>query len=411
MSFGEHGVRSSWIWILAIFTLASFVDAGFYGQINAFTPLHLTAMGLPPDQVTSYTGLLAALTWAVGIPFLPVWGALADRYARQPVIARSFLAFLVAGLFMLVARDVWLFGVGRAIMSLALGNSGLMMTTLSECVPQKRMGVAFAIMNSAAPIGYFTAPLIGGPVVDRWGFSALLLISMGLVLVVTLLVAFGYHDPYKGTTAEPLWRMVRDSVTILVRTPSILKLFGAMFVLFVGWQAVIPYIPLITTSIYHGPNPAAVVGEVVGIGGLLVIIVGPATGALADHFGRWRVLFVAAGVSAVFLPLPLLAHSLVGIALAWSAANGVMSGVLALSFTVLSDTVTDEIRGRVMSFSWLPLNLSATAGPLVGSIVADHSVWWLFPVASMLTIAGIVVFALVFLQVRRPAIKSAAVQA
>jgi hypothetical protein len=64
---------SSWVWLLAIFTLASLVDAAFYGQILAFTPLHLAALGLTPARVTTNTGRLASLTWAVGVPFLPRW--------------------------------------------------------------------------------------------------------------------------------------------------------------------------------------------------------------------------------------------------------------------------------------------------------------------------------------------------
>jgi nitrate/nitrite transporter NarK len=92
--------QNSWVWLLGLFTLASLVDAGFYGQINAFTPLQLKAYHLTPAQVTTATGLLASLTWAIGIPFLPLWGALADRYSRQPVIVRSCLGFLVAGLLM-----------------------------------------------------------------------------------------------------------------------------------------------------------------------------------------------------------------------------------------------------------------------------------------------------------------------
>src|SRR6185369_10950266 len=121
------------------------------------------------------TGIIAAVAGAAGIPFLPFWGALADRYARQPIIVRSFVAHVVAGLLAVAAGNVWMFLLARAVMTLSLGNSGLMMTTLSEHAPKQRLGMAFAIMNSAGPIGAFVGPLVGGPVVDRFGFRTLLL--------------------------------------------------------------------------------------------------------------------------------------------------------------------------------------------------------------------------------------------
>jgi hypothetical protein len=43
------------------------------------------------------------------------------------------------------------FILGRTIMSFALGNSDLMMSTLSERAPRQRTGLAFSIMNSATP--------------------------------------------------------------------------------------------------------------------------------------------------------------------------------------------------------------------------------------------------------------------
>lgn len=389
-----------WIGLLALFTAASLVDAAFYGQVAAFTPLHLESLGLTPEQVTRDTGILAALPWLVGIPFLPLWGALADRYSRQPVIARSFVAFLVAGGLMLAAREVWLFGLGRAVMSFALGNSGLMMTTLAERVPKERLGLAFAIMNSAAPIGYFAGPLAGGPVVDGWGFRTLLLVNMGLVLLVTIGITFGYRDPYRGTASGSLWRMAAGSVVIIWRSPGLRAVFGAIFALFVGWQAALPYVPLAVTEVYRGSDPGTAVGLVVGVGGLATILFGPAMGALADRHGRWRVLFAGAALSVLLLPLPALTRSVTGLTATWGLANGVVSGLLALSFALLPDATHEDTRGRVMAFAWLPVNASGAVGPAIGSVAAHFSVWWVFPVAAALTGVGIGAMALAERRVR-----------
>jgi MFS family permease len=112
----------------------------FWGQVIGFTPLYLAQLGVPPPDIAGWTGAVAAVSMALGLPFLPLWGALADRYARKPVIVRSFAAYLIAGIVTFLAPNLWIFTLGRAVMGFAL---------------------AFAIMNASSPIGAFIGPIVG----------------------------------------------------------------------------------------------------------------------------------------------------------------------------------------------------------------------------------------------------------
>ena len=227
---------NSWVRLLVLFTAAGFIETVFFGQLNAFMPLHLPRLGITPTQVSAWTGAIVAISSAIGIPFLPFWGALADRYARQPIIVRSFVVHLIAALMMLLAGNVWVFVIGRAFTSLALGNSGLMMTTLSERAPKDRMGLAFSIMNAAPPLGAFLGPLASGPVVDAWGLSSLLLVDAALMLLVVLALSFGYKDSYRGTGRGPLLSMAVESVRLILGSARLRSLFVALFLLFAGWM-------------------------------------------------------------------------------------------------------------------------------------------------------------------------------
>jgi len=95
-----------WIGLLALFTAASLIEASFWGQMSAFTPLYLPRLGVPPEQVLAWTGASVAISGLLGLPFLPFWRALADRYARKPIIIRSYLAHLVAGVIAMLAGNV-----------------------------------------------------------------------------------------------------------------------------------------------------------------------------------------------------------------------------------------------------------------------------------------------------------------
>ncbi len=379
----------SWLWILGLFTLAALVETIFWGQMNAFTPLYLPTLGVPAADVARWTGLLVAGTSLVGIPFLPFWGALADRYARQPIIVRSFVVYAVAGVLTLLARDLWLFALGRAIMSLSLGNSGLMLTTLSERCPPRRIGLGFAIMNSASPVGVFLGPLVGGPVVDRWGFPTLLAINTGLMLVIILGLSLGYRDNFKGTARGSLLRMAWDSAELIARSARLRALFAALFLLFAGWIMAITYVPLVVQQLYRGDDPGTAVGLVVGTGGLLAIVLGPWLGALGDRYGHWRVLLIGATVAVVLWPLPALAPNLVIFAALWAVVNGLTSGLFAMSFSLVSQSAAPEVRGRVMSFAFLPANVGSIIGPAIGAVITRDTLFAVFPAGAVLTLVGI----------------------
>ncbi|GAC1473360.1 MAG: multidrug efflux MFS transporter [Chloroflexota bacterium] len=385
----QGGITSSWRWLLGLFTIAGFVEVAFWGQMSAFTPGYLPHLGVASGDVRIWTGVIVAAASGIGIPFLPLWGALADRYSRQPIIVRSYVAHIVAGILAILAGNVWVFLLARSVMSFALGNSGLMMTTLSERAPPARLGLAFSVMNGAQPLGAFLGPLLGGPIVDAWGFRALIEIDLVLLVAIAAGLTFGYRDAYTPTVRAPVLLMAIETVALMWRDRRLQILFPALFLLFAGWMLAFTYLPLVVTSLYTGSDPGRVVGIVFGVGGLSTLVLSPAIGWLSDRFGYWRSLFAGSLLSVVLWPLPALTRDLLVFTLLWAVLTGLVSGVFALSFTVLSSSVREDIRGRVMSFSFLPANIGLTLGPAIGSVVTRWSVFAVFPVAMVFTGFGV----------------------
>lgn len=388
----------SWIGLLTLFSLASLVETFFYGQLSAFTPLYLPKLGITGAGIAHWTGLIAAITGFLGLPFLPFWGALADRYSRKPIIIRSFAVEVITGLIAMFAGNIWVFMAGRSLTCLALGNSGLMMTTLAERVPKTRQGLAFSVMNSAAPVGVFLGPLFGGPIVDHWGFQTLLGIDVLLILAVVIALSFSYKDRFTGSSTEPLIKMAGESVKTVLQSRRLRSLFPALFLLFAGWMLALTYAALTIGQIYHGSNLGTVVGIILGCGGLASLILGPLIGALADRLGHWRILIIGSILAVALWPIPALTHNLLSYGIAWTVLNGVTSGVFALSFTVLAGSTTDKNRGRVMSFAFLPVNLGGAVGPAIGSLVTQRSVFAIFPTAAILTALGVVLLIFAYQQ-------------
>lgn len=381
--------RQHWAWLLALYTFASLIEVIFWGQLSAFTPLYLPHLGIAPHDVRRWVGIITAVSATVGIPLVPLWGALADRFSRQPLIVRSFGAHVLVGVLTILAPNVWVFLAARALSALSLGNTGLMLSTLTERTPSGRRGLAYSIMNGSQPLGVFLGPLIGGPLLDRIGFRLLIAGDVGLLLIAILALSLGYRDTYRPPIEEPVLHMAAQSVTIIARSARLRTLFPALFLLSAGWTLATTYLPLAVTALYHGADRGTAVGTVIGVGGLAALLISPAAGLLADRLGHWRVLIAGAGLSVLLWPLPALAHGLVPFALLWALIAGTIAANFSLGFSVLSTSVGDAIRGRIMSFSFLPTSVALAIGPLIGTVVTAHAITAVFPTAAVLTALGV----------------------
>lgn len=384
-------LRSSWAWLLGLYTAASFLETVFWGQMTAFTPVFLRSLGMPAGEIPSMVGIIAAIVGAAGIPFLPFWGALADRYSRKPMVIRSFAVYCLAGAMAVAAGSVWVFVLGRSLMSLSLGNSGLMLTTLAERTPAHRQGFAFAVMTSAGPIGAFVGPLLGGPIVDFWGFRALMALDVSLMVVLVLALLLGYEDTYQGRRQGSILRMAADSIRVSFQAGRLRTLFVALLLLYAGWMLAYAYMPVVITHLYSGDRPATAIGYVLGGGGVLAMVLSPLFGSLADRLGYWRVLMTGAALETGLWLLPFWARTLIPFAVIVCVISGVAAAVFSISFNVLSASAPQSIRGRVMSFAYLPVNIGFSFGPLLGSQLVKLDLFYIFPAAFVLTGLGLLV--------------------
>ena len=381
---------SGWVRMTILFTIAGFFEVAAYGQITAFTPLYLPQLGVELSAVPFWVGAITSFSSVVGLPFLPFWGALADRYGRKPLIIRSFVAAFAALALTVLAPNVWVFAFARAVQSLGLGNTGLILATLAERTPPGRIAFAFGVVNGANPLGGFLGPLVGGPVMDRFGFPVLIAADAAIMTVVVVMLAFGYRDGFVPRPAGgSLLRMAGDGILLIVRSPRLRALFPALFLLFAGWMLAFIYVPLVVARLYTGADPATAVGIVLGAGGLGIFVASPVIGAIADRFGKARTLFAGCAVLATVWSLPFFTRELLPFTIAWTVVNGLAAGHFSVSFTMLSASATDATRGRVMTFAYVPTNIGFVIGPAIGSVVASVDVFLVFPAAAVLTTLGL----------------------
>ena len=153
--------RNNWHVLLGLFVLAGVVESQAFGHMGAFTPLFLQELNVPAAQVPTWTGILSALGFVIGLPLLPFWGVWADRYGRKLIIVRS--AYVEGVLFTVAALspNVWVLAVARLLGGFVLGNTGVMLALLADVTPRRRLGLAVGIASAGFPLGSAIGPYFG----------------------------------------------------------------------------------------------------------------------------------------------------------------------------------------------------------------------------------------------------------
>jgi MFS transporter, DHA1 family, multidrug resistance protein len=383
--------QTNWRMLMVLFTLTGIIESLAYGHFGAFTPLFLRELGVAPADVPFWTGMLGGTGFIIGIPLLPFWGVWAERYGRKLLIVRS--SYISALLFAIAAmsQNVWMLLFARFLVGFVLGNTGLMLAMQAETTPRQRLGSVVGIVSAGPPLGVALGPFFGALIVERSSIRTLLLIDAVMTLAVALALTLLIREPRRSHThTTPVRTMIRQSYFAITRSPVIVRLFGAYFLVGLGTTLAQPYVPLMIDRLYDGPSLARVIGVVLTVAGIAQAIATPTWGVVGDRIGHGRVLLGCTAMVGVALAGQALAGNLATFA-GWRIGFGVVQGAVgALTMALIAVRVADEHRTSVLTLSMLPMQFSWFLGPVLGATLSGFGVPFLFGVAAVLVLAALV---------------------
>jgi EmrB/QacA subfamily drug resistance transporter len=190
--------------------------------------------------------------------FMPLYGRLGDDLGRRRLLLLGMAVFVLGiGIDVFAPGMTWLM-VGRAIQGVgAAGLVPLAMAILSDIFPKNERGKALGTWNSAGPITGMIAPLVGGLLVDHWGWRAIFLPALAIGIIAFVVVqqrvpsVRGNSDPsilrrfdwigvglLGGAIVAVLFFVTSDKIT---GAPALRdwRMFGAatlLFWMFVKWE-------------------------------------------------------------------------------------------------------------------------------------------------------------------------------
>jgi DHA1 family multidrug resistance protein-like MFS transporter len=362
-----------------------------FGLGLPFLPMYVQALGVTERaQVAVWSGVIsgsAALTMAV---LAPVWGVLADRYGRKPMLVRSMIGGAVVVAAMGFVGDVWQLLAVRLVQGAVTGSQAAAAALVAAATPASNVGFALGLVSTAVQVGNTIGPVIGGVSVGSLGFRGSFVLGGVLLLIGGLMAIFWVDEPPNRARQRP-----GPAESIVARTFGPLRWpgFRGLLLLQLGTSFVFSAaVNLLPIYLQDMQKPTWLSAELAsGLSITLTAITAalgmPFFGPWTDRHGPRGLLMVSLVGSGLVLGIQALVPT-VGLFLALRAVLGVWLAGVTATMAVLTKLSSPPGReGAAYGAAGSAQGLGWGLGPIVGSgVVALGGIPALYLVIGVLMI-------------------------
>ena len=147
-----------------------------------------------PENVGLAGAILFAL-FLVGWGFSFIWGPIADRFGRTPVLAATVMAYAVFTGAAALAENVWQLGLFRLLAGVGIGGEwALAGTYVAEAWPEDRRKMGAGYLQTGYYFGFFLAAALNYTVGAHFGWRAMFLCGLAPV-IVSILISVKVKEP------------------------------------------------------------------------------------------------------------------------------------------------------------------------------------------------------------------------
>jgi DHA1 family multidrug resistance protein-like MFS transporter len=383
--------RTAWIAAATqFFTLIGF------GLGLPFLPMYVQALGVTERaQVALWSGVIsgsAALTMAV---LAPVWGVLADRYGRKPMLVRSMLGGAVVIGAMGFVGDVWQLEAVRLVQGAVTGSQAAAAALVAAATPANHVGFALGLVSTAVQIGNTVGPAVGGVAVGSLGFRGSFLLGGGMLLIGGLMSVFWIDEPpmpkrTAATHSDGLWTRTFGPLGWPGFRNLLLLQLGTQFVFSASVNLLPIYLQDMSRPTWLSAELAS--GLSITLTAITAALGMPFFGPWTDRHGPRELLMVSLMGSALVLFIQALVPT-VGLFLALRAVLGLWLAGVTATLSVMTKLAAPIGReGAAYGASGSAQGLGWGLGPILGSgVVALGGIPALYLVASVMMLLLVVV--------------------
>ena len=271
--------------------LSQFLSLSGFGMCGPFIPLFIKdKLGVADD---AERGALVAVFTFAGLVSLCVanifWGMLADRFGRKLMLLRaSYGTALFYPLMAFSPSVTWLI-IFRAWSALFTGTVNPAQTLLVSTAPPERHGYVLGVISTAVWSGNLTGYLLGGIIVEIWGYTtafmccSLLYFASGLL--VQLVVKENFVPPEKSENANKKGTLSRD-----IFAPGVIAMLVMFLLMGAGRRIDQPFVAMLVELVNGEKGAAFYTGLISAAGAVGGVIAGFGFGALSDRYPPEKML-------------------------------------------------------------------------------------------------------------------------
>jgi MFS transporter, SHS family, lactate transporter len=300
-----------------------------------------------------------------------VFGRLADRYGRRPVLMVDIILFAVLEAASALAPTLATLLVVRALFGIAMGGEwGIGASLAMESIPAKARGAVSGLLQEGYAAGYLIGGIFYIALFDRIGWRGMFALG---ILPALLVFYVRRHVP-----ESPVWErgqraVVRTSLTATMRGRwplfAYLVLLMMAFNMFShGSQDLYP--TFLKQQMQFDTHTVGTLTVVLNLG---AIVGGLFFGAWSEKVGRRRAIIVAALLALPMIPLWAYGGSVVLLGIGVFLLQVAVQGAWGVVPVHLNELSPDAVRGTLPGFAYQGGNLLASVtAPLLTMLAVKN---------------------------------------
>ena len=320
-----------------------------------------------------------------------LFGRLADRFGRRPVLMLDVGLYSMLGLLTAFAPDLTVFLLIRALFGVAMGGEwGIGASLTMETIKPEARGLVSGLLQSGYPTGYLLASVVYATLFDKIGWRGMFVVGALPALLVLYIRRQVPESP--GWSAE---RARGGGVFAVLRQHWKLAVYGialmtAFNFLSHGTQDIYPTF----LQIQHRFD-SHVTGTIAILYNIGAILGGWTFGLWSQSWGRRRAIIIAAGLTLPVLFLWAYSVSLVGLAAGAFLMQFFVQGAWGVVPAHLNELSPAAVRATFPGTIYQLGNLIASSNAVIQtSIAARDGENYAFALASVAGCAAIAVMTL-----------------